>query len=87
MVIDSAVKSKVIHLWTYGCGRNQIVRELANQGVKISTTTVTNLIRQHQAHFKGPLLSYLLGEDNSTDFFLTGLGDISDNGISNSTLH
>jgi hypothetical protein len=67
MVIDSAVKSKVIHLWTSGCGRNQILRELANQGVKISTTTVTNLIRQHQAHFNGPLLSYLLGDDNSTD--------------------
>lgn len=53
MVIDSAVKSRVVQMAIDGrYGRNRIVRELNNQGIKISTTTVTHLIQdwnhQHQ---------------------------------------
>ena len=53
MVIDSAIKSRVVQMAIDGgYGRNQITRELNKQGVKISTTTVTHLIqnwkRQHQ---------------------------------------
>jgi hypothetical protein len=39
MVIDSAIKSRVVQMAIDGgYGRNQIVLELNNQGVKISTT-------------------------------------------------
>ena len=53
MVIDSAIKSRVVQMAIDGgYGRNQITREFNKQGVKISTTTVTHLIqdwkRQHQ---------------------------------------
>jgi transposase-like protein len=51
--LNSAIKSRVVQMAIDGgYGRNQIARELNNQGIKISTTTVTHLIQdwkhQHQ---------------------------------------
>src|SRR5215510_13186116 len=50
--VDYAIKEKVLSAYLAGHGRNQITRELHEQGVKVSHGSVSNIInaykRQHE---------------------------------------
>lgn len=53
--IDPKIVEKIIALDKAGHGRNQIDRELKEQGVKVSRGSITNVIKRYKARMQQPI--------------------------------
>jgi hypothetical protein len=67
MTIDYEIKKKVIGLHIQGNGRNQIVRILHNQKMRISEATITYLIQNLKLQQPQPQPSQMPQYDSTTD--------------------
>jgi len=53
--VDPAIKEKVISAYLTGKGRNQITRELHEQGVRVSHGSISNIIGAYKCKHEQPL--------------------------------
>ena len=63
--VDPAIKEKVISAYLTGKGRNQITRELHEQGVRVSHGSISNIIGAYKRKHEQPQVS-LESSDAST---------------------
>lgn len=85
--VDPAIRGKVIESHLAGKGRNQIARELNEQGMKVSHGSVSNFInaykRQHEQPSQPPQSSQTLGLQPEADARIsTGIDMSNTNGSS-----
>src|SRR5215831_5952153 len=65
--VDPAIKEKVISAYLTGKGRNQITRELHEQGVRVSHGSISNIIGAYKRKHEQPTQSQVcLDSDAST---------------------
>src|SRR5215471_7991002 len=62
--VDPAIKEKVISAYLTGKGRNQITRELHEQGVRISHGSISNIIRAYKRKHEQPSQSQVSPESS-----------------------